>query len=33
VAATTIAVGQTARIAILKPAAAPGKFVVEAVLR
>jgi hypothetical protein len=33
VAATTIAVGQTARIAILKPAVEPGKFVVEAVLR
>jgi len=33
VAATTIAVGQTARMAILKPAVEPGKFVVEAVLR
>ena len=32
-AAATIAVGQPARIAILKPAAEPGKFVVEAVLR
>jgi hypothetical protein len=31
--ATTIAVGQPARIAILKPAAEPGTFVVEAVLR
>ncbi len=33
VAATAIAVGQPARIAIVKPAAEPGKFVVEAVLR
>jgi Zinc carboxypeptidase len=33
VAATTIAVGQPARIAIVKPGAEPGKFVVEAVLR
>ncbi len=32
-AKTMIAVGQPARLAILKPAAAPGKFVVEAVLR
>ena len=31
--ATTIAVGQPARIAILKPAAEPGKFVVDAILR
>ena len=31
--AATIAVGQPARIVILKPAAEPGKFVVEAVLR
>ena len=31
--ATTIAVGQPARIAILKPAAEPGKFVVETILR
>ncbi len=31
--AATIAVGQPARIAILKPAAEPGKFVVETVLR
>jgi hypothetical protein len=30
---TTIAVGQAARIAILKPAAEPGKFVVETILR
>jgi hypothetical protein len=30
---STIAVGQPARIAVLKPAAAPGKFVVESVLR
>jgi len=30
---STIAVGQPARIAILKPAPEPGKFVVEAVLR
>ena len=29
----TIAVGQAARIAILKPAAEPGKFVVETILR
>jgi len=29
----TIAVGQPARLAILKPAASPGKFVVEAVFR
>ncbi len=29
-AATTIAVGQPARFAMLKPAAEPGKFVVEA---
>ena len=32
-AKTMIAVGQPARIAILKPAVEPGKFVVEAVLR
>ena len=32
-AATTIAVGQPARLAILKPAAEPGKYVVDAVLR
>jgi hypothetical protein len=32
-AAVTIAVGQPARIAIVKPAAEPGKFVVEAILR
>jgi hypothetical protein len=32
-AAATIAVGQPARLAILKPAVEPGKFVVEAVLR
>jgi len=31
--ATTITVGQPARIAIVKPAAEPGKFVVDAVLR
>jgi hypothetical protein len=31
--AATIAVGQPAKIVILKPAAEPGKFVVEAVLR
>jgi hypothetical protein len=31
--AATIAVGQPARIAILKPSAEPGKFVVEAILR
>jgi hypothetical protein len=30
---TTIAVGQPARLALLRPAAEPGKFVVEAVLR
>jgi zinc carboxypeptidase len=30
---TTVAVGQPARFAILKPAAEPGKFVVEVVLR
>jgi hypothetical protein len=29
----TIAVGQPARIAILKPSSEPGKFVVDAVLR
>jgi hypothetical protein len=29
----TIAVGQTARLALLKPASQPGKFVVEAVIR
>jgi hypothetical protein len=29
----TIAVGQPARLAILKPAPEPGKFVVETVLR
>ncbi len=33
VGATTIAVGQPARIAILKPAAEPGKFVVDAILK
>ena len=33
VTASTIAVGQPARIAILKPAAEPGKFVVEAVIK
>jgi len=33
VAATSLAVGQPARLAILKPAAAPGKFVVEMVLK
>jgi hypothetical protein len=32
-AKATIAVGQPARIAIVKPAAEPGKFVVEAILR
>jgi hypothetical protein len=32
-AAATIAVGQPARIAIVKPAAEPGKFVVEVILR
>jgi zinc carboxypeptidase len=32
-AATTIAVGQPARLAVLKPAAEPGKYVVEVVLR
>jgi len=31
--ATTIVVGQPARIALLKPAAEPGKYVVEAILR
>ena len=31
--ATTIAVGQPARIALLKPAPQPGKFVVEDVMR
>ena len=33
VAASSLAVGQPARLAILKPAAAPGKFVVEMVLK
>jgi hypothetical protein len=32
-AAATIAVGQPARIAIVKPAAESGKFVVEVILR
>jgi Zinc carboxypeptidase len=32
-AAATIAVGQAARIALLKPAADPGKFVVDAIIR
>jgi hypothetical protein len=30
---TTIAVGQPARVALLKPAADPGKFVVETIVR
>jgi hypothetical protein len=30
---STIAVGQPARVALLKPAAQPGKFVVDVVLR
>jgi hypothetical protein len=33
VTTTTIAVGQPARIALLKPAAEPGKFVVDAIVR
>jgi hypothetical protein len=32
-AATSIAVGQPARVAILKPATEPGKYVVETILK
>ena len=32
-AATTVAVGQAARLALLKPGAPPGKYQIELVLR